>query len=37
MKMLLGDFKVKVGEGIFSTQQMDRRVSIRILMIMELE
>jgi len=37
-KMLLGDFNAKVGkERIFSSQQFDRRVSIRILMIMGLD
>ena len=37
MKMLLGDFNAKVAERIFSSQQLDRRVSIRIVMIMGLE
>jgi len=37
MKMLLGDCNAKVGREIFSSQQMDRRVSIRIVMIMELD
>jgi hypothetical protein len=37
MKMLLGDFNVKGRERIFSSQQLDRRVSIRIVMIMGLE
>ena len=35
--MLLGDFNVKWGERIFSSQQLDRRVSIRIMMIMGLD
>jgi len=33
MKMLLGEW----GERIFSNQQLDRRVSIRIVMIMGLD
>jgi hypothetical protein len=37
MKMLLGDFNAKWGERIFSSQQLDRTVSIRIVMIMGLE
>ena len=37
MKKLLGDFNTKVGERIFSNQQLDRRVSIKIVMIMGLE
>ena len=38
MKILLGDFNAKVGrERVFSNQQLDRRVSIRIVMIMELD
>jgi hypothetical protein len=37
MKMLLGDFNAKVGERRCSSQQLDRRVSIRIVMIMGLE
>ena len=37
MKMILGDFNAKVWERIFSSQQLDRRFSIRIVMIMELE
>ena len=37
MKMLLGDFNAKVGERIFSSQQLGRRVSIRIVMIMGLD
>jgi hypothetical protein len=37
MKILLGDFNAKGGEGIFSSQQLDRRVSIRIVMIMGLD
>ena len=37
MKILLGDFNAKVGERLFSNQQLDRRVSIRIVMIMELD
>jgi len=37
IKMLLGDFIAKVGERIFSSQQLDRRVSIRIVMIMGLD
>ena len=36
MKILLGDFNAKVGR-VFSNQQLDRRVSIRIVMIMELD
>jgi len=37
MKILLGVFKAKWGERLFSSQQLDRRVSIRIVMIMELD
>ena len=37
MKMLLGDFNAKWGERIFSSQQLDRRVSIRIVIIMGLD
>jgi len=37
MKILLEDFNAKVGERIFSIQQLDRRVSIRIAMIMGLD
>jgi len=37
MKMILGDFNAKVWERIFSSQQLDRRFSIRIVMIMELD
>ena len=37
MKMLLVDFTAKWGERIFSSQQLDRRVSIRIVTIMGLE
>ena len=38
IKILLGDFNAKVGkERLFSNQQLDRRVSIRIVMIMELD
>ena len=38
MKILLGDFNAKVGrERIFSSQQLGRRVSIRIVMIMGLD
>ena len=38
MKILLGDFNAKMGrERVFSNQQLDRRVSIRIVMIMELD
>ena len=37
MKILLGDFNAKVGERLFSNQQLDRRVSIRIVMTMELD
>ena len=38
MKMLVGDFNAKVGrERLFSNKQLDRRVSIRIVMIMELD
>ena len=37
MKILLGDFNAKVGRRVFSNQQLDRRVSIRIVMIMELD
>ena len=36
MKILLGDFNAKVGR-VFSNQQLDRRVSISIVMIMELD
>jgi len=36
MKILLGDFNAKVGR-VFSNQQLDRRASIRIVMIMELD
>jgi len=36
MKMLLGGFNAKWGETIFSSQQLDKRVSIRIVMIMGL-
>ena len=37
-KILLGDFNGKVErERVFSSQQLDRRVSIRIVMIMELD
>ena len=35
-KILLGDFNAKVGI-LFANQQLDRRASIRILMIMELD
>jgi len=37
MKMLPGDFNAKVGDRIFSSQQLDRRVSIRIVMMMGLD
>jgi len=37
MKILLGDFNAKWGERVFSNQNLDRRVSIRIVMIMELD
>ena len=37
MKILLGDLVQKWGERLFSNQQLDRRVSIRIVMIMELD
>jgi hypothetical protein len=38
MKILLGDFNAKVGrERIFSNQQLERRVYIRIIMRMGLE
>ena len=38
MKMLLGDFNAKVGQKeYFSSQQLDKRVSIRIVMIMGLD
>ena len=38
IKMLLGDFNTKVAkENIFSRQQLDRRASIRIVMIMGLD
>ena len=37
MGMLLEDFNAEVAERIFSSQQMDRRVSIRIIMIMGLD
>ena len=37
MKILLGDFNAKVGGRIFSNQQSDRRVSIRIVVIMGLD
>ena len=36
-KMLLGEFNAKWGERIFSNQQLDRRVSIRIVKIMGLD
>jgi len=36
--MLLGDFNAKVdGERIFSSQKLDRRVTIMIVMIMGLD
>jgi len=37
MKILLGDLNANVGERIFSSQQLDRRVSISIVMIMALD
>ena len=37
MKMLPETLMQKLGERIFSSQQLDRRVSIRIVMIMELD
>jgi hypothetical protein len=37
MKILLCDFNAKVGERIFSNQQLGMRVYIRIVMIMVLE
>jgi len=37
MKILLGDFNAKVGDRLFSSQQLDRRVSIIIVMIIELD
>ena len=37
MEILLGDLVQKWGERLFSNQQLDRRVSIRIVMIMELD
>jgi transposase len=37
MKMLLKDFNAKLGRDNFSSQQLDRRVSIRIVMIMGLD
>ena len=37
MKILLGVLMQKWGERVFSNQQLDRRVSIRIVMIMELD
>jgi len=37
MKILLGDFNAKVGEIIFSNQQLGMRVYIRIVKIMVLE
>jgi len=36
-KFYLGDFNAKVGREIFSNQQLDRRVFIRIVMIMVLD
>ena len=37
MKILLGDFNAKGGERIFSNRQLERRIYIRIVMIMVLE
>jgi hypothetical protein len=37
MKILLGDLTQKLGERIFSNQQLERRVYIRIVVIMGLE
>ena len=37
MKLLLGDFKAKRGERIFSNRQLGMRVYIRIVMRMVLE
>jgi len=37
MTILLGDFNAKVGREIIFKQKLDRRVSIRIVMIMELD
>jgi len=37
MKILLGDFNAKVKERIFSIQQLDRRVTIRIVTIIGLD
>jgi hypothetical protein len=34
IKILLGDFNAKIGERIFSEQQLGMRVCIRIIMIM---
>jgi len=37
MKIILGDFKTKKGERIFSNRQLGLRVYIRIVMRMVLE
>jgi len=37
MKILLGDFKAKVGERILLNGQLEMRVYIRIVIIMVLE
>jgi len=37
MKILLGDFNAKVGREIFSKQQLEIRVYIKIVMIIVLE